>query len=619
MIKFDSWKTGKPEIVDSTLRSVLLFNSEKTKGTREDLISNSVYAIVLSQKHGVSDTQIESLFKERFNAIIKEDQIHSILQRLEKKHLISRKENLYYVVEESEKERNYFVKLQKGTDELLNRIVEKTEKICGGVHNVDEKKVKDNLRAALSVYFNMFGYSLVGVKEKANEKVISGAVESAKKGLPAEYGDAVVMVLAELLSCPQGEDKEILEIWAHAYVVMAIMGFDPMLQNLKATKLRGKEFVVDTDVILNLMTNYAKYSETYKEMVRKLTTLGCKLVFPRLLLQEIKNHAEAARSRFSFDGSSLLAYSDDLLETEVENVFIEDYVKRKRKEASTGYSFQDYLDSIFDARYPSLLEEEIQDVFLNKVDFLEDPIPIADEAVFHQLKTSLLDLTLRNPKSGRRNMEENQRLCDVDASLYLYVYERVKCESDDSFLSNKMYLLTRTTKTIRAAEEIGVVKKNIICNPDALIAVLMEIGEIDVNEERLLNLFENPFLAYTGGKVWEQVEPLVQAGACLQPKHINWLHRCVDDRLDKILTMSDEEGKIAELKRLESKGLGGLFKEEELLRMKKELDDVSEERARLEKENEMLRAQLRLAKNPPQKVKYVGKAPNGTRNKKKKR
>jgi len=126
------------------------------------------------------------------------------------------------------------------------------------------------------------------------------------------------------------------------------MGIDPTLRNFKATSLRGKTFVLDTDVVLNCITDNAKFSKDYSDMIKKLISIGCKLIIPEDVIVEVGNHADAAIKRAHCYRNQLKTFTDDILEGPGSNVFIEDFVKTSRvDDRKKNMSFDDYLYNIY--------------------------------------------------------------------------------------------------------------------------------------------------------------------------------------------------------------------------------------------------------------------------------
>lgn len=583
MIEIDKWVIGD-EVIDSTLRSALLFNSKSDTIKLDDIFQKAILAIIIEKgKDGIFPDNIISTFSARFGRRIESSQLTSAIKALELKSLVYKDTDGKVFYEQSSGETVFWNRLKDDTDALVMAIISLSKEIAhnsGLYYEYDRDFVKDNILRALSVYLNQFSYSYFGVKAPADKSQLTDAVQIAKRGLKPDEGEILVMAISDKLDNLTPSEARILEQWARAYVTSAVLGIDPMLQSLRASKMQGKSFILDTDVVLNCITDNAKYSKIYNSMINRLLSMGCKVFIPSEVLDEVRNHADAAKKRYYSTGTSILSFSDDILETEVCNVFIDDYVHKQRlsvNSESPYEAFSSYLDNLFDSRYPELLMDEIEARFKSKVIILEDiAISEADQVIFEEFASECLSRTNATEKAWYRRPEDNERMSRTDAKLYFYVYGINGQTNSSDFLSSKTYLLTRTTRSARAAAAVGYEKSNIICNPDALMAVIMETNSSEIGE--LLNLFENPFLAYTGDRIWSQIQPLIAAGAEFKTKNIRWLHRNYNDKLDQVLTASSLEEKVAEYHRLEKTGLKGIFSEEQIV-------EVFEQNQRLKGEN----------------------------------
>ena len=123
---------------------------------------------------------------------------------------------------------------------------------------------------------------------------------------------------------------------------------------------------------------------------------------------------------------------------------------------------------------------------------------------------------------------------------------------------------------------MGIYKKDIICNPQALISILEDLGDVTGADTDIINLFENPFLAFTADNIWEQIQPVIEAGATIYYQDIQQLRARVDERFDKLLTCKDETEREIVSKEYSRKGY--LFP--------KDIARLSSEKERLQNENQ---------------------------------
>lgn len=448
--------------------------------------------------------------------------------------------------------------------------------------------MRENIRQALSVYYKMYGYSFLGLKENSKHKSMLDAVDVVRKGLPDNLGKALVGAIADTLNEPTTQESDILEKWARAFVAMEVINLDPSLRNFKATKLREKSFVIDTDIALNVLTTHAKYSAVYRQMISLLKNAGCKLYIPYIIVDEIQNHIDAAQKRYSFEGSSWSSMTDELLENKIANVFVEDYVKIIRSdEYKRDLPFETYISNFYDSEEPSLLMNKLKDVFGKDFILLEE-LESLDNELKKQLAEKIKYLTTISEKGTRRDEGKNTQIAEADASLYLTIRQMNRdVKGNDKPLSQKAYLLTKSQKTISCAKELGIYDKNIICDPFALLSILQEMGMFAGHEFEIVNLFENPFLAYTANLIWDEVKPLLDKGAKLKYAEIHRLRIDVDANIDKILTCDTLEERTNEAKRLSERGY--IFAND-LLNIQQEIEkkdrDIQEKDTQLAKQQE---------------------------------
>lgn len=580
---------GNDQLEDSMLRSILLFNAQKTTNSSKDLLLKAIFSIITygDGKYGLNE--INSILKERFDVIYVAEELNQQISKLKNKGLITQCPNdKYQAITNKKQGQDFYVQIEKETDSLINGILERTKISNIIISQNNEMKMRENIRQALSVYYKMYGYSFLGLKENSKHKSMLDAVDVVRKGLPDNLGKALVGAIADTLNEPTPQESDILEKWARAFVAMEVINLDPSLRNFKATKLREKSFIIDTDIALHVLTTHAKYSSVYRQMISLLKNAGCKLYIPYIIVDEIQNHIDAAQKRYSFEGSSWSSMTDELLENKIANVFVEDYVKIIRSdEYKRDLPFETYISNFYDSDEPSLLMNKLKDVFGKDFILLEE-LESLDNELKKKLAEKIKYLTTISEKGTRRDEVKNTQIAEADASLYLTIRQMNRdVKGNDKPLSQKAYLLTKSQKTISCAKELGIYDKNIICDPFALLSILQEMGMFAGHEFEIVNLFENPFLAYTANLIWDEVKPLLDKGAKLKYAEIHRLRIDVDANIDKILTCDTLEERTNEAKRLSERGY--IFAND-LLNIQQEIEkkdrDIQEKDTQLTKQQE---------------------------------
>ena len=73
-----------------------------------------------------------------------------------------------------------------------------------------------------------------------------------------------------------------------------------------------------------------------------------------------------------------------------------------------------------------------------------------------------------------------------------------------------------------------------------MISILEETGNLDGDEVNVVNLFDNPFLAYTAKEVWDIVDPVIkEAKVFMKHSQIDRLRDDVDYLIDLKMTVKD--------------------------------------------------------------------------------
>ena len=533
---------SKDKIEESNLRSSLLFNHSKQNKTRDDLMDKTILSVIIARESPCDESIIISSFKQRFNIELDSNKVKTSISNLLKLNLIS-EDNGYYSTKETA-EADFSNQLYRDTAWLIDSIIERAGEMKG-VTISDKSKAVENIKEALSVYFHLYGYSFFNCQIDATEKQKKEAVSLVTKGLEKNFGQALIIAIADTLKTPSEREKMVLTTWAKAFISAQIMGLDPTLRNFKATAFRSKQFVLDTDVVLNCIASNAKYSKDYRTMTEKLISAGCKLIIPRKVVEEVKNHANAAIKRFKFAGRQIKEYTDDLLESNVANVFIEDYVKTIRLDPlKADMGFNEYIGNIYCNTDDEVLEYNLDTVFSGHI---QEGLDVeVNQIELEKLTDEVYTKTIETEKGAIRSNEENQTISNTDAYLYLAVKQLSKKETSGKILSHNCYLLTRTTRTIKAAKNLGLYQDEIICNPNVLLSVLQETGIVDSDNLNIINLFDNPFLAYSSEKIWDEISPILSdQQSVIKFKELQQLRHDFKVDFHNLLTATDVEEKMS--------------------------------------------------------------------------
>lgn len=593
---------GDNRFETAMLRSALLFNSRKTNGGKRDMILKAILSIIIEGNGEYTPSVLYSIFKERFSSSVENNEIENCLKELIREKIVDKENGTDKLfVKDRDEGSTFFKNVETQTEKLITGIVSKAEKLLSSSINRKEKAF-DNIKRALTMYYRMYGYSLkeIDLQEKPQNQDVKGSVDIVTDGFDKRTGEALVIAIADTLQSPTPEESAILYLWARAYISMHVMNIDPVLRNFRAGVLSKKAFVLDTDVVLNCIAKNAKYSHDYKMMIDKLTEIGCTIIIPQEIIQEVSDHFDAAKKQYQFAGERLREIPDENLEGNGSNVFVEDWVKTVRQDGMSDLSFWVYLDNLYDSQDPSFLYGTLEGVFGEK-NMKNKISTIVDQKVLDKLSDEIKSRTLLTPKAFNRSDEKNEEISETDAYLYLAITEMNKGTDGNTLLNRNAYLLTKTKKSIKSAKEIGVYEKNVICEPKVMLAVLQEIGTIKPNYEQVFNLFDNPFLTYTANLIWNKVEPLLEAGADFKHSDYRLLRQKYETDFDRLLASENYDDRVSEARKLTNQGY--MFTKE-LAEANDKMDKSDEENKQLKKELEETKRKLEESEQKRKKAEY---------------
>lgn len=565
-IKYSLYKDSN-EADASIIRSLLLFDKEGIKS--DDMVEKAVFAIILERDGQLDENTLVRIFNERFQENFSSSDIKKYVNSLVNRGFIAN--NLQVAPNFG---RESFEEIELITGNFYDRIIAEVNKLVS-VSSSDYELIKRQIRRALSVYFKMYGYEFFDVQEHSKEDEAKKVIRIAKEGLREDLGEALVRTLAFVIKEPTNEDRLVLRTWAKAFVATQVMKIDPTLKLFKAEQLKHKEFLLDTDVVLNCIAENTIESTPYRIMLARLKQIGCSLYVDERVIKEVQNHGDAALKIYNRSKEGIRELPDEVLHEEISNVFIDDYVHLVRSDPSKySMTFPIYLGNRYNKQDEGVLYDCLYDVFGK--DLLENKISaIIDEQddTFIKLSDRIFDYTSSTYKGSFRSEDLNREMSRLDAYLYMVARKSNEGISKNKNFSGNTYVLTTSTRALRSANDIGLSNVDVVCHPSAIIAYLEGAGHFgDSDNVEIINLFENPFLAYLADKIWDDIQELMNKGVVLRFKELRQLRSDINREVHSIITSSQpEEDKKRQLREKD------FYFEEDIESYKKQLkekDDI---------------------------------------------
>lgn len=417
----------------------------------------------------------------------------------------------------------------------------------------------------------------------------------------------MVYSIGEIIKKPTDEQAEVLANWAKAYIGVQIMGLDPKLRNIQVTELSKKSFVIDTDFLLYTIVDHTTLSSIYRQIIKELQALRCKIIIPFEVVLEVIKHAEFSERNYNYFRNAFDAVDEVIVEEKIGNIYVKGYYNAVLSGPidSKQVSFNDYLSNFYDSNYPiKFLQEVIKNSIEGEYKILEiseisnEPI---DSSKLQELTDAIYNETNKTFKSNYRTDEENKEVAETDAKLYLTLNNlNSKSERNSGeVFSGTHYLLTSSTRAIRCAWRQGY-KHNVIAKPNTILSLLERIGKFHSTAKEIVNLFENPFLVEAVNNSWDDIKSLIEAGISLRGKNVVRLKWDLDEEIKTFLKGQanlgseidiSEESKVDSyinfIKSFKSKGFKLIPETEMLLRKFEALEEeIAEKKITQEKLNE---------------------------------
>ena len=521
------------EFEASQLRSILLFEKFKRENAAGvNLTMRCLLSIIMNGRYMLDD--IKEILKERFSQSWTSE-YQTAYDALYKEGLIQKGEDGYICPKNQDN--HYFQDIERKTNMLFNSIFNKY--LSHNPQNRDPELIHNYIRQALSLYYKIYGFSFFKVQKKETK---TPSILSHLEGLDERSKKCLIAAIGDTLSSPTHEESEILEIWARAFVMTQLAQLDPLLVNFRQQQLSRKSFVLDTDFMLYLMTQRAKYSDEYHRILSYLLNLGCKIYVPeKIRVETIGCIQEAIRKVEEIGENNIINYNDDYAYGKKSNVFIEDFIALHREEENKDLSFATYIGNIYRPESSIIFSKKLKKILGEENYKREFKMEDLSNDLHQKLTSLILQWTQESPKGQDRSYDFNEESSSYDAKLYLTLRNLNRSGEENDMLPFQYYLLTRSLKISACARSLNIYDKDIICSPNALTVVLQEIGDIS-GEAKIINLFDNPFLTYLADSTWEKAEPIIKAGAQLQYKDLEALrYESEADFHDLLSCKSSEE------------------------------------------------------------------------------
>lgn len=555
------WQDDK-DLEKAMINSSLLLLKANIKDKRGLLFQKYILSLIFACKVKKIDDVLADFNKTHPNVYLDESQVKSSLETLRKEKIIDYGEDGEFVLAEKKKKEAeaYTHEIQHELDSIVNDVYEHV-KASYPKSISQEGQVIANIKSCFNYYFKVASLCYFDIESRKDVVELSKLAEIASENLKGldELRDQIIYSVGWIINNPNEAQQHALETMARIHVSAQMMNIDPLLSKFKATQIKGKTFILDTDVVLHAITKNASCSKQYRMMIDQLKNCGCVLYVPEEIIQEVYNHAEASIKRYPFV-SIKIGINDEDAPKLFKNVFIEDYhyhVLAKNKGTGNWINYiRDYYDPKIGVEMTTeIIEEELGE----RINYGSLPkCSQIDNDVKSRLYEAVLEETQKTDKALHRDFEKNEDIANADTIIYLTV-KNVNSDVDKenkgkkALLMNDCYFLSSSNRVHYCAKELGL-ESDVICNPKALLAYLAETGYVDREKIQFTKLFDNPFLIYTAKLVEKDLDAILNAHISLSNQHIVRMRYDLQDEIQKSLSITSAQEYQDFYKEVKSKG-----------------------------------------------------------------
>lgn len=543
------WRNDE-DLEKAMLQSSLFFLKTNLQGKRDYLFQKSILSLVISKKANTISDIVDFYKKHNFN--VDDNQVKSAINSLHKKEKIIEITKDGEIVLSEGKQKDLTVFTNEVESDLKNLIASIFSKVQSNYkRKIDnDNQVIANIKECLNYYFKVSSLSYFDIvyhKEVTELTRLKTIASNNLNSNSEELISQILFTIGQIIENPTAEQQKILNTLARLHVTAQIMNLDPTLANFKATQLKGKIFIIDTDIVLHAITQNASHSKQYKLMLEQLQLCGCKLYIPQEVIIEVYNHGEASKKRFGFV-SHLIGKKEEDAPKNLGNVFIEDFHYSILRNAKNTPNWNRFIGNYYNAKYGiEYTTDVIKDTLGERISYSELP-PGAniDQNEYDQLYSLVLEETIKTAKAQYREYEKNEDIAHADCVIYLTVRSlnnnpiiQSSASRRSGELMNSCYFLSSSYRVHDCAKQLGLDAK-VLCNPKALLAYMAEVGIINADNVEFTKLFDNPFLIYTAKIVEEDLDSIVKSGIDLQGENIVRLKYEFKDEIQNLLTSPED-------------------------------------------------------------------------------
>ncbi len=504
--------------------SIALTQSDSFFESHERMFDSLILHFIYANPHCTVQTVQDEIEKE-MKVITTINKIEGAIKRLIKnnKVQIDEKNKISISNNESIKIEEVNARVLSEKSAVFDDILFKIQILLGRHLSEASKSIAiKNTEESITDYFKLYALEKTFEAERNYDYCDSSdsLIAKLKQGLIEEESDALIYCVGELLKQPSQEQKSTLISWCKTYVGTQVLKLDPKQIEFQGKEFQEKNFILDTDFVLNMIVNEVEESKIYRRIISKIIEFKSNILIPIQVLDEVSKHAKYSYRSYHYFNNKSNVLDAIVLEEQIANVFTKGYFARKKTD-EVNESFDEYIKNYYYQDDPiNFLKDMIKNEINSNISYIElaDTKLEDDEYyLFEKLQEKVYKLTINSIKGSYRDEEENREIAKIDARIYINYRHKNRIDANDnhSKLKYKYYIITTSYKILRCAKELNIFEPFYV-RPLNIISLLERVAPFDLSYDEITNLFENPFLNYVVSENWDFVKKLIGIGLDLR-------------------------------------------------------------------------------------------------------
>lgn len=537
------------------LKAFFIFFQQRNDNSRKQTFINEIILSYCASmgNEPIDIEKIKQACEEKFKLAIDLQSLRSTITGLVADKKLERKGNGY--IANATIASNYLT----ATSKITNSVNLIGYQIIGKINSASDSVLTDSDKGRILNITNLY---IIEVLKRYAIDIVNSMYAITSE--PISY-DANIITTSEIFSPLSDRIKKLFIIAAHetltsnddtviqtlhllamSYTTMYALGIDPYLQELHASKLNNKQFIIDTDFILDALVKEGKEYAGNCSILEQLHKAGAEVIIPLECLEECALHAKIANRTYYYFGDALTSTQEDMVESVVLNVFVKGfyYAKKQKKHLTFEY----YLKNYFAKENPlgfliRIVEETLPFVHIKKLDELSNIDMDSEQYIstFELIKAHVQ----ASRKAQYRNQEEIENIARVDAKLFLTVINKNDSSSSRSPYKLNAYVVTKSFAFNISARIQGIDDK-VSTTKQALTAYFNIFTNNPINKRDIAHFIFDPVTNFVTAEMKDDLKKLARLGFDISDLSLVRLGYDIDESIHNLLQGFTDDSSMKE-------------------------------------------------------------------------